>query len=80
MVVASNGGQEHDPLWWRNLQHRPQAEVQVGRARFSVRAHRAEGAERARLWPLLVAANPIWGGYERKTRREIPVVVLRRAP
>lgn len=79
-MVASNGGQEHDPLWWRNLESRPEADVQLGRARFAVRAHRAEGAERERLWPLLVQANSMWGDYAKKTRREIPVVVLRRTP
>ena len=78
VVVASNGGQEVDPLWWRNLEARPEALVQQGRSRFAVCAHRAAGAERARLWPLLVAANPMWDGYQKRVTREIPVVVLRR--
>ena len=78
VVVASNGGQDSDPLWWRNLQADPAGEVQVRRLVHRVRAERAVGPERARLWPLLVHANPQWGRYEQSTSRPIPVVVLKR--
>jgi deazaflavin-dependent oxidoreductase (nitroreductase family) len=78
VVVASNGGQEVDPAWWRNLQQDPQAQVQVGREIFQARARLASPSERARLWPLLTEANPAWGSYEKSTRRPIPVVVLAR--
>lgn len=76
VVVASNGGQDVDPLWWRNLEVRPEARVQAGRAIHRVRAHRAEGAERERLWAQCKSANPMWASYETRTAREIPVVVL----
>jgi deazaflavin-dependent oxidoreductase (nitroreductase family) len=79
VVVASNNGQAHDPAWWRNLEERPQAEVQLGAERFAVRARRASGAERERLWPWLVRRNRAYARYARKTSREIPVVVLERA-
>jgi deazaflavin-dependent oxidoreductase (nitroreductase family) len=78
VVVASNGGLDTDPLWWRNLQTDPACEVQVRRQVHRARAERASGAERDRLWPLLVQANPQWGRYEQATRRPIPVVVLKR--
>ena len=78
VVVASNNGQAHDPAWWRNLEERPQAEVQLGAERFAVRARRASGAERERLWPWLVQRNRAYARYAHKTSREIPVVVLER--
>ena len=78
IVLASNGGQEQPPLWWLNLEARPEAEVQVGSERFRARAHRAVDGERAQLWPMLAKANPMWSAYEKRTRREIPVVVLHR--
>ena len=78
VVVASNGGQDSDPLWWRNLQANPAGEVQVRKHVHRVRAERATGGERARLWPLLVQANPQWGRYEQATARPIPVVILKR--
>jgi len=79
VVVASNAGDPRDPAWWQNLRARPEAEIQVGSERVSVRAHAAEGAERERLWAKLVAANPQYPEYQRRTRRPIPIVVLERA-
>ncbi len=78
VIVGSNNGQDRDPAWWRNLQKDPHARVQVGRESFAVRAELAEGAERERLWPWLVQQNSLYGRYERKTSRPIPVVVLKR--
>jgi deazaflavin-dependent oxidoreductase (nitroreductase family) len=78
VVVGSNNGGPRDPAWWLNLQQRPEAEIQVGRDRFAVRAERATGAERERLWPRLKEFNRAYRRYEAKTRREIPVVKLRK--
>jgi deazaflavin-dependent oxidoreductase (nitroreductase family) len=78
VVVGSNAGDAKPPAWWRNLEARPEARVQVGARALAVRARRAEGAERARLWAALVANYGDYARYERKTRgaRELPVVVL----
>jgi deazaflavin-dependent oxidoreductase (nitroreductase family) len=78
VVVASNAGQDFDPAWWLNLKANPEAEVQFGRERFRVRAHAAAGAEHERLWPWLKQRNPMYARYEKKTERQIPVVVLER--
>jgi deazaflavin-dependent oxidoreductase (nitroreductase family) len=78
VVVASNAGQDTDPAWWLNLKANPEAEVQFGRERFRVRARAAAGAERERLWPWLKQRNPMYARYEKKTARDIPVVVLER--
>jgi F420H(2)-dependent quinone reductase len=76
VIVASNGGQASDPLWWENLKQTPEANVQVGRDIRRMRARLASSEERARLWPRIKAENPAYAGYELKTRREIPVVML----
>lgn len=78
VIVGSNNGGPKDPAWWLNLQQDPRARIQVGRNRFDVTAHRARGDERERLWPALKAFNPAYRRYEKKTHREIPVVVLKR--
>jgi deazaflavin-dependent oxidoreductase (nitroreductase family) len=78
VVVASNNGQDHHPAWWLNLEHTPEAEVRYGRERLRVRAELATGDERARLWPWLQQQNPPYVRYEKLTKREIPVVVLKR--
>jgi F420H(2)-dependent quinone reductase len=78
VIVASNGGSDKPPAWWRNLQAEPRATVQVGRDTFPVAARDAEGDERARLWEMLKRYNPPYAAYEQMTSRLIPVVVLRR--
>lgn len=77
VVVASNGGTDRDPAWWLNLRAAPEATVQVGPRVVPIVAHAADPAERARLWPMLTAANPFYTRYELLTARPIPVVVLR---
>ena len=46
------------------------------RAPGRARGHVASPEERARLWPKVVAAYKGYEGYQRQTRREIPIVVL----
>lgn len=77
VIVASNGGAPRDPIWWRNLQHYPEALVQVGRRVMRVRAAQATPAEHERLWPLLTAMYPSYADYQARTSRPIPVAVLR---
>jgi deazaflavin-dependent oxidoreductase (nitroreductase family) len=79
VVVASNAGDPRNPAWWLNLCARPETEIQVGSERMRVRAHAAGGSERERLWGKLVAANPQYPEYQRRTQRPIPIVVLERA-
>jgi deazaflavin-dependent oxidoreductase (nitroreductase family) len=78
IVVASNSGQDRDPIWWLNLQANPDAEVTLGRDTWKVRGLLADPQQRARLWPELKKANSAYVSYEAKTKREIPVVILRR--
>jgi deazaflavin-dependent oxidoreductase (nitroreductase family) len=76
VIIASNGGAPRDPLWWENLKRTPQATVQIGAESRRVRARLASPEERALLWPRIKGENPAYAGYEKRTRREIPVVVL----
>ncbi len=78
VVVASNGGMASHPAWFLNLRAQPRVRVRAGREVFDANADVADAAERARLWPLLVAYNPPWGKYAESAEREIPVVILRR--
>lgn len=76
VVVASNGGADQHPAWFLNLRETPRAEVQLLRQQIVVDAAAASGAERERLWALIIAQGPQFAGYQTNTRREIPVVVL----
>lgn len=79
VVVASAGGRDKDPYWWMNLEHNPDALVQIRRERRRVRAERASEEEKSRLWPLLTEMYPRFKDYQRGTERKIPVVILRPA-
>jgi F420H(2)-dependent quinone reductase len=79
VVVASNGGDDRPPAWLLNLQAQPQVEVQVARERRPAKARVVgEGdADFERLWRLANDNNgDRYDGYQSKTRRRIPVVVL----
>ena len=76
MVIASKGGAPQHPLWYRNLQANPLAEVTINRKTQQVRARDAEGEERERLWRALADLYPGYDRYAQKTSRTIPVVVL----
>lgn len=77
-VVASKGGAPKHPAWYVNLTSQPEVSVQVGPDRFHAKARVTEGAERARLWDQMVSLYPPYADYQKKTEREIPVVVLER--
>jgi deazaflavin-dependent oxidoreductase (nitroreductase family) len=76
VIVASKGGHPRHPAWFHNLRAHPDVTVQVGSKRRPVRARIATPAERTRLWPKVVAAYGGYEGYQERTEREIPLVIL----
>lgn len=77
VVIASYGGSDRDPDWWLNLKSNPEAQVQMGSRKMTVRADKASAEEKRRLWPVIVQTYAAYDDYQRRTRRDIPVVVLR---
>jgi deazaflavin-dependent oxidoreductase (nitroreductase family) len=78
VVVASRGGDDRHPDWFLNLRAEPRVEVALqGGLRQPMTAHVATTEERARLWEKIATSNPRYAGYQRRTSREIPVVLLR---
>jgi F420H(2)-dependent quinone reductase len=76
VVVGSGGASRRDPAWVRNLRANPDVLVQVGSRVQQMRAVDADAAERARLWPALVALFPRFGEYQQQVSRPLPIVVL----
>ena len=76
VVIASDGGSPHHPDWYLNLQHDPEAEVDVGGNRSRVHAETVTGDERDELWRRAVASYGGYAGYQARTERQIPVVRL----
>jgi deazaflavin-dependent oxidoreductase (nitroreductase family) len=81
VLVASRGGDDHHPAWFLNLRDHPDVEVAVqGGPKQPMRARIAGPDERARLWPRVIADHRNYEGYQRKTSREIPLVILEPPP
>lgn len=79
LVVASNNGSDRPPAWLLNLRHDPAVEIQVARRRErAMAAVVAPGdPDYERLWRAVNDNNhDRYNGYQRKTARPIPVVVL----
>lgn len=77
VVVASRGGDDKPPAWLLNLSEHPDVEVALrGKAKQPWRARVATPDERSRLWPRVTAEHQNYAGYQRKTTREIPLVLL----
>ncbi len=76
VVVASVGGAPKHPAWYLNLLGNPAATIQIGSRRLAVTATTASPQERLRLWPRATQMYPGYDGYQAKTSREIPVVIL----
>jgi deazaflavin-dependent oxidoreductase (nitroreductase family) len=76
VVVASQGGAPRHPAWYLNLEADPNVEIQVFDKVVAATAHPATGAERERLWALMREIWPAYDEYQKRTDRQIPVVVI----
>lgn len=80
MLVASKGGHPRHPGWYLNLRANPRVAVTLRGRRSARLARDAKGAERETLWQKVVERFPEYAGYQARTARRIPVVMLSPAP
>jgi deazaflavin-dependent oxidoreductase (nitroreductase family) len=80
ILVASQGGAPKHPQWYLNLAANPEVELQVGADKLRGRARTATPEEKPRLWQLMTQLYPPYVGYQEKTEREIPVVIVEPIP
>jgi F420H(2)-dependent quinone reductase len=78
VLVASKGGYPKNPAWFHNLKANPDTVVQVGREHRPVHARVATPEERERLWPRVVENYAGYADYQKRTDRQIPLVILER--
>jgi deazaflavin-dependent oxidoreductase (nitroreductase family) len=76
LVVASKGGSDAPPAWYRNLEENPEVEIQVKDQTMKARARTATSEEKPELWKIMTREWPDYDSYQENTDREIPVVVL----
>ncbi len=80
VLVASNGGDERDPQWYRNILACRDVSVTMNGATRPMRARVAGASERSTLWRRIREVGPTYHHYQSRTTRQLPVVVLEPAP
>ncbi|MCC6269712.1 MAG: nitroreductase family deazaflavin-dependent oxidoreductase [Microbacteriaceae bacterium] len=76
LIVASKGGAPKAPGWFANLSANPEVYLQVEDRKFKAIASTATMDEKPKLWDEMVSIWPDYANYQKKTERDIPVVVL----
>jgi deazaflavin-dependent oxidoreductase (nitroreductase family) len=76
LIVASKGGAPEPPDWYRNLEADPNVTVQIKGDKFRAKARPATPDEKPEMWQRMTEVWPDYDNYQKKTDREIPVVVL----
>ena len=79
LIVASKGGADSPPDWFRNIEADPSVQVQIKGERFAARARIATAEEKPAMWKHMTEVWPAYDEYQQKTDRAIPIVVLERA-
>jgi deazaflavin-dependent oxidoreductase (nitroreductase family) len=75
VFVASKGGNARNPEWYLNLVANPNVEIHVGGKVHKLRARTSTPEEKKDLWPKILAAHKGYGNYQKRTTRDIPVVI-----
>jgi deazaflavin-dependent oxidoreductase (nitroreductase family) len=75
VIVASKGGSQDHPDWYKNLVVNPEVEVTVDNETKPMTARTATAEEKAELWPRIVQAYKGYAAYQKNTPRDIPVVI-----
>jgi len=75
VLVASKGGDDRNPDWYTNLVANPDVEITERGETRAMRARTADPAEKAELWPRITEVYKGYAGYQKRTDREIPVVI-----
>jgi deazaflavin-dependent oxidoreductase (nitroreductase family) len=80
VLVASKGGDDRDPQWYRNLSANPDVELLIDGSIRKMRARTASPEEKAALWPDIVTAYKYYDSYQQRADRDIPVVICEPRP
>jgi F420H(2)-dependent quinone reductase len=76
VIVGSNAGLNQHPAWYFNLQNHPKVMLQINADEIPANAKIPDPEEYKRLWTKLIAILPGYANYQKRTTREIPLVIL----
>ena len=80
VLVASNGGDDRDPQWYLNLMAYPEVRVTLQGTDLDRQGHVVQAQQRSDLWRSIRSVTPIYALHQRRTLRELPVVLLEPRP
>ncbi len=76
VITASNGGKPRHPGWFFNLRSNPHVTIQAHGRKMSAVAEVAGPEKRKELWARLLEIAPFYAEYQKRTQREIPMILL----
>lgn len=77
VIIASNGGADKHPAWFLNLKSNPDVNLEIKGKKIAAKAAEADVKTRKELWAKLTSLSPHYAPYATKTKREIPMVLLK---
>jgi deazaflavin-dependent oxidoreductase (nitroreductase family) len=76
VIIASYGGDDRHPQWYQNLACNPSVTIERGKGKESMTARTASADEKQKWWPTITSTYSGYAAYQRRTKRDIPVVAL----
>ncbi|TME10148.1 MAG: nitroreductase family deazaflavin-dependent oxidoreductase [Chloroflexi bacterium] len=76
VIIASYAGLPRHPAWFLNLESHPEATIQVKKRQMQVKAETANPEKKRELWARLMEVAPGYADYQKRTSRDIPIVIL----
>jgi len=76
IITASNAGRNTHPDWFHNLHANPRVTIEIKDHQLEAEAEVADSEKRSALWSQLISLSPTYANYAKKTKREIPLVIL----
>lgn len=76
VVVGSKGGSPTHPHWYLNVTADTRVDFQIATQAFRATWREPTGPERDKVWAYMVDCYPFYGEYQKKTDRQIPLVLM----
>ena len=77
VICASKGGADVHPEWYNNIVAADEVEFQVATQAWRGTWREPQGAEREKVWAVMVDNFPFYANYQKSTTRVLPLVMMK---